>query len=193
MKFFASTIVWRVGHPWGPALLASLLLVTLAVAAAGFRVIDAGTRLREGVYRLNATIDYDLSQAALDALQNGVPLTISLEMEVRRERKWMWDDTVASLQQRFRLEYHTLAQQYLVTNLNSGEYKSFPTRGSALEFLGRVRDFPLLDRSLLDPDEQYYVQLRATLDIESLPAPLRPLAYLSGDWRLTSEWYTWPL
>ena len=31
------------------------------------------------------------------------------------------------------------------------------------------------------------------VDIEALPAPLRPVAYLSSPWRLTSEWYEWPL
>lgn len=175
-------------------LLGLLVGLALAVSAAGFHVLEADTYLKQGVYRLNATIEYGLSQAALDALNNGVPLTISLEMEVLRRRDWLWDETVASLQQRFRLEYHALAEQYLVTNLNSGEYRSFPTRGTALEYLGRIRDFPLLDRSLLDPaGNRYYGQMRATLDIESLPAPLRPLAYLSGDWRLTTEWYTWPL
>jgi hypothetical protein len=46
---------------------------------------------------------------------------------------------------------------------------------------------------LLVSDERYEGALRARLDIEALPAPLRVFAYLSDDWRLTSEWYTWPL
>lgn len=174
-------------------LLLGLLLVVQNAWAAGFRVIDAQTRLVEGVYRLDAKIVYDFSQATLDALNSGVPLTISLEIEVLRKRDWLWDETVAELQQRFRLEYHALARQYLITNLNSGEFKSFPTRDTALEFLGNIRDFPLLDRSLLNDNEPYYAQIRTALDIEALPTPLRIVAYLSGDWRLSSEWYAWPL
>lgn len=178
---------------WCPPLLLSLLLMVSGAWAAGFKVVNAATWLDQDVYRLNATIDYQLSPATLDALENGVPLTLQLQMEVLRKRTWLWDETVASLQQRFRLEYHALARQYLVTNLNSGELKSFPTQGTATEFLGRIHNFPLLDSSLLQNGEEYYGRLRASLDIEALPAPLRPLAYLSGKWRLTSEWYVWPL
>ena len=174
-------------------LLLALALVGSLAWASGFKIVDANTKLVRNVYRLNAEIEYELSESALDALHNGVPLTIELEMEVARERDWLWDETVASLQQFFRLEHHALARQYVVTNLNSGQIDTFPTLTAATDFLGGIMDFPLLDRSLLEADAKYYVSLRASLDIESLPAPLRPVAYLSGDWRLTSDWFQWPL
>ncbi|MFZ1643760.1 MAG: DUF4390 domain-containing protein [Candidatus Contendobacter sp.] len=179
----------------GARLLALLLGLLWAIGgqAAGFEVISAATRLEGGVYRLNAQIEYRFSTAALEALQNGVPLTVDIEMEVRRRRSWVWDETVYALTQRFQLEYHTLSQQYLVSNLNSGERRAFPTRAAALGFMGRIHDFPLLDRSLLTENERYEGALRVQLDIEALPAPLRLLAYLSDDWRLTSEWRLWAL
>lgn len=162
-------------------------------SAAGFDVIDATTRLEGGVYRLNARIEYRFSKAALEALQNGVPLTIEINMEVRRRRPWLWDETVYALTQRFQLEYHTLSQQYLVSNLNSGERRGFSSRVAALQFMGRIQDFPLLDQSLLAGNERYEGALRVRLDTEALPAPLRLFAYLSDDWTLGSEWYLWPL
>ena len=175
-------------------LLALLVLLRATdVQAAGFDVIEASTRLGDGVYRLNAQIEYSFSEPALDALQNGVPLTIELLMEVRRRRSWVWDETVYSLVQRFRLEYHALSRQYLVHNLNSGERRNFSTRPAALRFMGRIHEFPLLDRSLLAPDRRYEGALRAQLALDTLPTPLRLFAYLSEDWQLTSEWYTWPL
>ncbi len=178
-------------------LLALVLLVLLESAssarAAGFDVISASTHLESGVYHLNAEIEYDLSEPALDALQNGVPLTIELLMEVRRRRSWVWDETVYSLAQRFHLEYHALSRQYLVHNLNSGERRNFSTRPAALRFMGQIHEFPLLDRSLLAPDQRYEGALRAQLALDTLPTPLRLFAYLSEDWQLTSEWYTWPL
>lgn len=161
--------------------------------AAGFEVLSATTKLEGGVYRLSAQIEYRFSSAALDALQNGVPLTVEIEMEVWRRRPWLWDETVYALAQRFQLEYHTLSRQYLVSNLNSGERRGFPTRTAALRFMGKINDFPLLDRSLLTGNERYEGALRARLDLEALPAPLRLFAYLSEDWRLSSEWRSWPL
>ena len=161
--------------------------------ASGFEVIVASTKLDGGLYRLNAQIEYHFSKPALEAMQNGVPLTVAIEMAVRRPRSWAWDETVYTINQRFRLEYHTLSRQYLVNNLNSGERRGFPTGNAALQFIGQIHDFPFLDKGLLLPNERYEGALRAWLDIESLPVPLRVLAYLSDDWRLTSDWYTWPL
>ena len=45
----------------------------------------------------------------------------------------------------------------------------------------------------MDKNAAYSVRLQASLDIEALPLPLRPLAYVSPSWHLSSEWYTWDL
>ena len=62
---------------------------------------------------------------------------------------------------------------------------------NAVEALGTIADFPLLDAYLLEGEKHYMLYVRARLDIEALPSPLRPLAYLSSLWRLESEWYRW--
>lgn len=161
--------------------------------ATGFKILDASTTLTNDVYQLNAQIEYTFSQAALEALENGVPLTIELEMEVRRKREWMWDETIFSLAQRFQLSYHALSRQYLVTNLNSGERHGFPTLRSASKFMGKIKDFPFLDQALLPPGKDFIGAFRAYLDLDTLPPPLRLFAYVSEDWDLKSQWYTWSL
>ncbi|MCP5157978.1 MAG: DUF4390 domain-containing protein [Gammaproteobacteria bacterium] len=183
---------WRITSGW-LALLLVLSSASSAAWAAGFDIVSASTQLEGEVYRLNAQIEYRFSQAPLEALKNGVPLTIELEMEVRRRRAWMWDETVYALAQRFRLEYHTLSRQYLVTNLNSGERRGFQSQSSALHVMGEISDFPFLDKGLLVPNQRYEGALRARLDVDALPTPLRLFAYISDDWRLVSEWHTWRL
>lgn len=176
--------------PW---LVLALLCVPALGRAAEFKILHASVHLAQGVYLVDADIRYGLTKPVEKALRNSVPLTFVTTMEVRRPWFWLWDKTVASLQQRFRLQYHALAQQYVVTNLNNDALHSFPTLDAALDFMGKLRGFPLLDRSLLDPTEHYRLWLQTALDIEALPAPLRPVAYLSGAWRLSSDWYSCPL
>ncbi|MDX1605583.1 MAG: DUF4390 domain-containing protein [Candidatus Competibacterales bacterium] len=171
----------------------ALLVLATPDSAQAFRILGVSTQLQEGVYRLDADIRYDLSEPVQDALANSVPLIIEVTLQVRRERDWLWNETIAELTQRYQFQYHALARQYVVTNLNSDAISSFPTREAAMEFMGRLRDFPLIDRSLLESDESYQVRLKVDLAIESLPAPLRPIAYLSSDWWLGSDWYAWPL
>lgn len=174
-------------------LLAVFSATPLAANAADFQVLSAATRLDGNVYRLNAKLQYSLSAVAREALENGVPLTVAIDMEVRRRRKWAWDETVYSLAQRFRLEYHTLSRQYLVTNLNSGVRRAFPNQEEALRYMGQIQNFPLLDKKLLEPKQRYKGALRARLDLDELPTPLRLFAYISEDWRLSSAWRTWKL
>jgi hypothetical protein len=168
-------------------------LVPLCAWAGEFSVRNADTNLVEGVYLLDAHVDYSFSAEALKALDNGIPLTIRLDIEVQRKRSWWFDADVASLEQRYQLRYHAFSEQYLVRNLNSGALYTYPTLASAVEALGDIRDFPLLDEKLIKPHAKYEVELRAYLDIEALPSPLRPLAYITPAWHLGSEWYKWSL
>lgn len=175
--------------------LAVLLLWGLAFEArAGeFLIRWAESRVSNEVYLLDAQIDYRLSPTALEALESGVPLTMRLDILVQRKRRYWLDETVADLEQRYQVRYHALSDQYLVRNLNSGGLYAYPTLGLALEGMGKVRHLPLLDRRLIGAGQHYEVELHAGLDIEELPAPLRPIAYISPSWRLESDWYSWSL
>jgi hypothetical protein len=158
-----------------------------------FEIRSASTELRAGVYYLNAAIAYRLSSEARNALQSGVPLTIRLDVEVINSRRFWFDNDVASLRQRYQLEYHALSERYIVVNLNSGDQRSFASLFAALASLGRVEELPLLDAALLPPDHEYYMRLRAVLDVEQLPGPLRLLAFWRRDYSIGSGWYRWRL
>ncbi|MCK5091635.1 MAG: DUF4390 domain-containing protein [Gammaproteobacteria bacterium] len=159
----------------------------------GFRVNQVATQLDEDVYRLDALLEYHLSDAAVEALVSGVPITFELQMKVVSPREWIWDKTIAELSQRYRIEYYALTRQYLVTNLNSQSQDIYSSQQGAMEALGVVTELPLIDKHLLKEGELYEGRLRTRLMIEELPTPLRVLAYLSSEWRLSSEWTVWRL
>ena len=46
---------------------------------------------------------------------------------------------------------------------------------------------------ILDLDEEYLVRVDVKLDIEALPLPMRPVAYIKGDWQIASEPWEWRL
>ncbi len=158
-----------------------------------FDVRSASTRLEEGVLELDARLQLVLSDDALAALDNGVPLTIELKLEVIRERRFMLDATDAELSVHYELEYRPLSQRYIVRNLNSGDQDSFATLYSALNNLGRIQQLPVIDVSLLEQDADYRMRLQALLSTQQYPAPLRLLFFWRDDWQLKSDWYEWPL
>jgi hypothetical protein len=158
-----------------------------------FEIRSASTRLSDGVYFATARIDYRLSSDALSALDNGVALTVQLQIELSRKRRLWLDNNVATLSQAYSLSFQPLSERYVVKNLNSGEQDSFATLFSALNNMGRVVDLPVIDAALLDPDSNYEIALRAVLDQNTLPGPLRLIAFWSSGFRLASDWYTWQL
>lgn len=165
---------------------------------AGFDIRNARTKLVNGVYLLDADISFVFSDDALEAIDNGVPVTIVLEMQVLRERDFIWDnlwwdENIAQLEAKMRIETRPLSNNYLLRNLNSGETEIFDSFTELVVGLGKIRNFPLLDAYLIGDEGRFYLRLRALLDIESLPSPMRPLAYFSSLWRLQSDWYEWPI
>ena len=161
--------------------------------AEGFRILAAETKLKNNVFQLEANMDLKFSADALDALRSGVPLIVLVNIEVSKDRNWWWDKTIAELEQGYLLLYHALSEKYIIHNLNSGSQQNFISLNTALHSLSNIRDLPLIDKNLLEEGDDYYVQMRTYLDIESLPAPMRPIAYISSQWQLESDWFSWQL
>ena len=175
-------------------LLGTAALAQQPVERAGyFEVRSASTELVDGVYVLDARLQLVLSSEALKALNSGVPLTIELQMQVIRSRRFYLDALDAELAFRFELEYRPISQRYIVRNLNTGNQDSFATLYSALNNLGRVQRLPVIDETLLVPDRDYRVRLRALLATEQYSAPLRLLFFWRDEWQLKSDWYEWTL
>ena len=156
-----------------------------------FDVRTASVALNSGVYYLDAWVEYRLSTDARAALDAGVPLTIVLDMEFILPR-WYWtDEMVGRLSQTYQLQYHALSERYIVLNVNSEEQNTFATLFSALNYLGRITELPLIDAALLNPDQAYDIRIRTLLRVEAIPGPMRFITFWRRNWSLRSEWYRW--
>ncbi|MBX3704443.1 MAG: DUF4390 domain-containing protein, partial [Steroidobacteraceae bacterium] len=90
---------WR--HP-GLACLAALLLGTAPAAARAqedgrFEIRNAYVERVDGEWLLDVRLDLALADAARQAFEEGVPLTLKLEAEASVERRFLPSATVASL------------------------------------------------------------------------------------------------
>lgn len=183
-------------RPWVLLLWAWGLVLCLPMplrAGDAFVVKDVRTRLVEGVYTLDADIESRFSPEALEALDNGVPLTIVLHFQVRSADAWIWEDSAADLRLRYAVRYKPLSERYEVYRLPGDRGRSFVSREAAISALGELRGLQLVAKDRLDPKGEYQLHLKAELDIEELPLPLRPIAYLRPAWKLGSSWTKWPL
>jgi hypothetical protein len=173
--------------------LASINAPVQADEPGGFIIRTAYTELAGGVYYLNADVDLNLSDDAVNALENGLPLTVELQIEIIKHRSFIWNTRIAALTQRYQISFHALTRRFIITNLNSGDQQSFASYREAVTSLGQVSDLPVIDADLLQPDTRYNIRMRAVLDIKSFPGPLQLIASLFKGWDLSSDWYQWVL
>ncbi len=157
----------------------------------GFIVESAKLKPVGTKYTLDTDIQFHFSNEALKALEHGIALQIDIEAHVIQARKWLWDKKIRKIMLSQRLEHEPLSGQYLVTDLNTGLKRHFHSFHRTLEFMGSINDFPFLELTSLEQDETYSVRVRASLNTESLPVPLRLSAYVSSDWQHSSPWYQW--
>jgi len=178
------------------ALLSAWLLVCLCapLLAASLRFSEVTITLGENNrIILDAQISYELNETAVEALENGVPLTFVTHVQMRAADAWVWSKDVAEYRLRSVLRYRPLSGLYEVRVAGTEDKQVFATRASALRFMGRIRDMAIIDRGKLDPAGEYLVRLNCYLDVEALPLPMRPMAYLSSDWDIQAEPWEWRL
>lgn len=169
------------------------MLPTLPTQASEFEITHLSAHLEHGSILMNVSIDYQFSDKSLEALQHGIPLTVEVHAQLRHENAWLWENDLLDIRFRYQIRYHPLAAVYQIKDLQTDYEQSFVTRESALVALGEIEDFVLLNHSQLIPGEPYVLSVKSFLDIEALPLPLRPLAYIDPRWNLSSDWKSWRL
>jgi len=179
-----------------PALLILWAVTMAPPAAAEFTVAAVRTRDDAGMLVMAADIDYGFSTQALEALDNGVPLTIEVHIRLRGGDDWVWERSLIDQRLRYLIRYKPLSKRYLVSPLPSDGDTGldYVIRDAAIAALGRIDGLQLVSRERLrKAGGTFKLWVKAFLDVEELPLPLRPIAYLFPAWKLSSGWTQWPL
>ena len=158
-----------------------------------FEVRSASVELTDGIYYADADIDLRLSSEASELLHTWQPLTITVEVEFLNRLRLWWDTTEFQVRRRSQLSFRPVTDRYVVYNIDTNVTEAFITLSAALDFIGRVDGLAVVDESDLDEDRRYEVRVRAVLDKDDLPGPLRLIAFWRRDWSIASEWLQWRL
>ena len=177
--------------------LIGLVLLTVSFSSVAddqptINIKAASLSFQDQTYLLKANINYQLSDDAIKALHNGITLTFNVDLSIIEPRKWLWDKHLMSLTLPFQIKYHTLAETYQVSNKTNNLEHNFSNLSTALHALGLLNDIPVHamgNRNFINAN----ISLTAYLNIEALPLPMRPLAYITPGWYLRSNTLQWPL
>jgi len=170
--------------------LVAAALLLAAPATADFKVVELQLRLHEGALVVSGNMQLELSRKVEEALSKGIELPVLIEARLYRKRSFLWDRNIQNWTLKRNLRYHALSGQYIVNSTESTD--SFLSPADALKHLGTLSDLRLRLPELEVADEdEYIVKLRAHIDIEALPPPLRPVAYTTLSWHMNTGWTTW--
>jgi len=175
------------------SILVIFLCIHHACLANTTKINTTDVYLENNTYYLDASYDFELSEEAYKALRHGISFEIHAHFQLRLKRAWLWDETISEKKLIYKLEHKPLTENFLTIDLLTGLRHSYDNLDAALNHIKTISRMTLFDQDLLIENKTYIARIRAYLDIESLPPPMRPQAYFSPNWDLSSEWYEWEL
>ena len=141
---------------------------------------------------LDAAFQIELGETLEEALHRGLTLHFVTEFEVLYERWYLlnlWNKSVASFEQRYRLSFNALTRQYRFT---SGSLtRNVESLAEALNMMARIKARPIASKEDIEPGVAYVAQLRLRLDSSQLPKPFQLSSIGSKSWNVSSDWYRW--
>ena len=170
--------------------LLALSLFSSAASAERIKIQSAELERVDSDWLLNATFKIDLTAGLEDAVQKGVVLYFQTEFDLTRSRWYWFDEKPALAQRQTRLSYQPLTQQYRIAS--EGFSFSAKTIFEALQAVGSIGDWRVIDNNQIDPSKSYTAALRMTLDLSKLPKPFQVNALNNRDWNVTSDWLRFP-
>nr|WP_233411174.1 DUF4390 domain-containing protein [Rugamonas sp. CCM 8940] len=157
-----------------------------ARAAEGVEIKRAYVEAAEEGYRLAAVYGFELNHGLEDAIQFGVQLYFTTEIEFTRPRWYWFDEKAIVARQTSRIWYNVLTRQYHVSIIGSVQ-QSFSTLEDALFLIRRPSRWLVAPRGALKPGEIYNVTVRMGIDRNYLPKPIQVNAFNNSEWRLASD------
>ena len=161
------------------------------VNAEGIKIKSFELEKVDNDWLLNASFQIELSPGLEDAVQRGVVLYFQTEFDLSRARWYWFDEKSALVQRQTRLSFQPLTQQYRIAS--EGFTFSAKTIAEALQAVGSIGGWRVIDNAQLDPSRSYTGALRMTLDLTKLPKPFQVNALNNRDWNVSSDWYRFPI
>jgi hypothetical protein len=170
--------------------LMALSLISAPASAEGIKLKSADLERVDNDWLLNATFQIELTPGLEDAVQKGVVLYFQTEFDLTRSRWYWFDEKPVLAQRQIRLSYQPMTQQYRIAS--EGFTFSAKTMFEALQAVGSIGGWRVVDGSQIDPSKNYTAALRMALDLSKLPKPFQVNALNNRDWNVTSDWLRFP-
>ena len=141
-------------------------------------------------YFLNADFDLSFNDDLDEAIRKGIPINFVIEFELKKPRKYWFDEEVAKKSKEILLSYHALSKQFILAE-SENRLIAFDNLTQAKNELKRIKNWRIFDKSQIDDTEKYSAYLLVKLDQTKLPKQLQADITSNQEWQLASKQFQW--
>ena len=141
-------------------------------------------------YFLNADFDLSFNDDLDEAIRKGIPVNFIIEFELKKPRKYWFDEEVAKKTKEILLTYHALSKQFILSE-SENHIIAFDNLTQAKNELKRIKNWRIFDKSQIDDTDKYSAYLQVKLDQTKLPKQLQADITSNQEWQLASKQFQW--
>ena len=166
----------------GVALLIGVVVwfaMTTVTWATSPSLVNIGVGTKGKIIVMNARLVDGFTHDIMDAIESGVPITFTFQVELRQEND-LWNDTLISTNTvNHTVKYDSLKKVYRFSEFGKGVRRKISTRNreSYQRLMLTLNDIPIASIKRLASNEKYYVRVKANLKTDRLWFPFNYLFF----------------
>jgi len=167
-----------------------LLVSSPSAHAAGARITDIIVTQASDQLVVFATLEEAFTPEIEESIVNGVPTTFTYLLRLMRQRTLIPDAEVAALTVRQSVAYDLLKDEFQFVRDDGRRNSTRVTKsyGEVKRWMAELAGVTLASRRLLQPEERYYVQVKAEIRSVSLVFPLNYLLFFVSFFNFDTPW-----
>jgi len=156
-----------------------LFSMTSVSWAASPSLVNIGVGTDGRIVVINARLMNGITNSISQAVESGVPISFTFEIELRQQNP-MWTDTLVSANViKHTVKYDSLKKVYRFSENGKGVKRKVITRNKENyhKLMLTLNNIPIASSRRLDNNEKYYVRVKADLDTDRLWFPFNHLFF----------------
>ena len=181
-----------------PAFILSFFLFIVVPIPSAFadspNIVNIGVATKGKYVVMNARLIDGFTEKITEAIESGVPMGFTFEIELRKENTAWVDSLVSSNTIRHKIQFDPLKKAYRFSEAGKNVRRKVITRKMSRyqKLMLTLKDIPVAPLFRLNPDEKYYVRVKADLETDRFWFPFNyifffvPFSDFETSWAQTS-------
>ena len=157
-------------------------------------IVNIGVATKGKYVVMNARLIDGFTEKITEAIESGVPMGFTFEIELRKENTAWVDSLVSSNTIRHKIQFDPLKKAYRFSEVGKNVRRKVITRKMSRyqKLMLTLKDIPIAPLFRLNPDEKYYVRVKADLETDRFWFPFNyifffvPFSDFETSWAQTS-------